>query len=58
MFRGGEPSAAAIKVGSMGGKARADSLTAEHRKEIARAAAKKRWVAFYASRRARLEQAR
>jgi hypothetical protein len=35
--------AAAVALGSMGGKARANSLSKKHRAEIARAAATKRW---------------
>ena len=34
---------AAIELGRKGGKARAEKLTPERRKEIARKAAKKRW---------------
>jgi hypothetical protein len=35
--------AAAVALGRMGGKARAESMTAERRKEIAKKAAAKRW---------------
>jgi hypothetical protein len=35
--------AAAVALGRMGGKARAKGMTAKRRKEIARAAAVKRW---------------
>ena len=35
--------AAAVSLGKRGGKARAKSMTAERRKEIARKAAAKRW---------------
>ena len=35
--------AAAVALGRMGGKARAKSMTAKRRKEIARKAAKERW---------------
>jgi len=35
--------AAAVALGRMGGKARANGMTAKRRKEIARDAAKKRW---------------
>jgi hypothetical protein len=35
--------AAAVALGRMGGKARAESMSAKRRKEIARNAAKKRW---------------
>jgi hypothetical protein len=34
---------AAVAMGKKGGKARADSLTAEQRSEIAKSAAKSRW---------------
>jgi hypothetical protein len=34
---------AAVALGKRGGKARADSMTPEHRAEIARKAAEKRW---------------
>jgi hypothetical protein len=34
---------AAVAMGKKGGKARADSMTAERRAEIAKAAAQKRW---------------
>jgi hypothetical protein len=34
---------AAVALGKKGGKARAESMTAKRRKEIASAAAKKRW---------------
>jgi hypothetical protein len=37
--------AAAVALGRMGGKARAASMSAKRRKEIARAAAAKRWDA-------------
>jgi hypothetical protein len=36
---------AAVALGKKGGKARADSMTAEKRSEIARKAASKRWTA-------------
>lgn len=36
--------AAAVALGRMGGKARAKSLNANRRKEIARKGAKKRWA--------------
>lgn len=58
MFKGGEPSTEAIKAGSLGGKARADALTPERRKQIARDAAKKRWTAFYTARLERRKRAR
>jgi len=58
VFKGGQKSAEAVKAGSLGGKARADALAPERRKQIAREAAKRRWAAFYAARRARLDQAR
>jgi len=35
--------AAAVALGRMGGKARAEGMTAKRRKEIAKKAAKKRW---------------
>jgi hypothetical protein len=35
--------AAAVALGRMGGKARAKSMSAKRRKEIARNAARKRW---------------
>jgi hypothetical protein len=35
--------AAAVALGRMGGKARAEGMTAKRRKEIAKAAAEKRW---------------
>jgi len=35
--------AAAVALGRMGGKARAESMTAKRRKEIAKKAAKTRW---------------
>jgi hypothetical protein len=35
--------AAAVALGRMGGKARAESMTAKRRKEIAKKAAAKRW---------------
>jgi hypothetical protein len=35
--------AAAVSLGRMGGKARADGMTAKRRAEIAKKAAKKRW---------------
>ncbi|OSJ18195.1 RNA-binding protein [Bradyrhizobium canariense] len=35
--------AAAVALGRMGGKARAEGMTAKKRKEIARKAAKARW---------------
>jgi hypothetical protein len=35
--------AAAVALGRMGGKARADGMTAKRRKEIAKKAAKTRW---------------
>jgi hypothetical protein len=35
--------AAAVALGRMGGKARAEGLTAKRRKEIAKKAAKSRW---------------
>lgn len=35
--------AAAVALGRMGGKARAEGMTAKRRKEIAREAAQKRW---------------
>jgi len=38
-----ELSSAAAQLGSKGGKKRAESLSAERRKEIAQKAAKKRW---------------
>lgn len=34
---------AAAKIGSLGGKKRAENMTPERRKEIAKAAAAKRW---------------
>lgn len=34
---------AAVSLGRRGGKARAETMTAERRSQIARAAAKKRW---------------
>ena len=37
------PKSAAAEMGSKGGKARAESMTAERRAEIAKKAAKKRW---------------
>lgn len=37
-------SAAAVALGRKGGKARADSLSAKRRKEIAKKAASKRWA--------------
>lgn len=36
--------AAAVALGRMGGKARAKGMTAKRRKEIAKAAATKRWT--------------
>ncbi len=36
--------AAAVALGRMGGKARAEGMSAKRRKEIARKAAKKRWA--------------
>ncbi len=43
-----EKNAAAVALGRLGGlkggKARAEKLTSEHRKEIAQKAAKKRWT--------------
>jgi len=39
-----EKNAAAVALGSMGGKARAKSLSPEKRKAIAKKAAKKRWA--------------
>jgi hypothetical protein len=36
--------AAAVALGRMGGKARAEGLTAKRRKEIAKKAAKSRWA--------------
>jgi hypothetical protein len=36
--------AAAVALGRMGGKARAESMSAKRRKEIASKAAKSRWV--------------
>lgn len=36
--------AAAVALGRMGGKARADGMTAKRRKEIAKKAAKSRWA--------------
>jgi hypothetical protein len=38
-----ELSSAAAQLGSKGGKKRAENMTPERRKEIARAAAQKRW---------------
>ena len=38
-----EPKSAAAELGSLGGKARAEKMTAARRVEIARDAAKKRW---------------
>lgn len=38
-----EKSSAAAELGKKGGKARAEAMTPERRKEIARKAAKKRW---------------
>ena len=38
-----ELASAAAQLGSKGGKARAAAMSAERRKEIAKAAAKKRW---------------
>ena len=35
--------AAAVALGRMGGKARAEGMSAQHRKEIAKKAAEKRW---------------
>jgi hypothetical protein len=35
--------AAAVALGRMGGKARAEKMSAQRRKEIAKAAAQKRW---------------
>ena len=35
---------AAVSMGKRGGKARAEALTAERRAQIARKAAKKRWI--------------
>jgi hypothetical protein len=35
--------AAAVALGRMGGKARAEGMTAKRRKEIAKRAAEKRW---------------
>ncbi|WP_247346187.1 RNA-binding protein [Bradyrhizobium sp. 61] len=35
--------AAAVALGRMGGKARAEGMTAKRRKEIAKKAAEKRW---------------
>ncbi|MHC2533327.1 2-keto-3-deoxy-6-phosphogluconate aldolase [Bradyrhizobium diazoefficiens] len=37
--------AAAVALGRMGGKARAEGMTAKRRKEIAKKAAEKRWGA-------------
>ncbi len=39
-----EKNAAAVALGSMGGKARAKNLTAAKRKAIAKKAAQKRWA--------------
>jgi 2-keto-3-deoxy-6-phosphogluconate aldolase len=36
--------AAAVALGRLGGKARAKAMTAKRRKEIARKAAKSRWI--------------
>jgi hypothetical protein len=38
-----EPRSAAAELGSKGGKARAEKMTAERRAEVARKAAQKRW---------------
>ena len=38
-----EPQSAAAELGSRGGKARAEKMTAQRRAEIARKAAAKRW---------------
>ena len=38
-----DKNAAAVALGRMGGKARAEGMTAKRRKEIAREAAQKRW---------------
>ena len=38
-----EPQSAAAELGRKGGKARADKMTAEERREAARKAAAKRW---------------
>lgn len=51
-------SSEAVTVGALGGKARAKALTREQRKAIAKKAAKAKWAAFYAARRARLGAAR
>jgi hypothetical protein len=39
--------AAAVALGRMGGKARAEGMTAKRRKEIAKKAAAKRWANRY-----------
>lgn len=54
MFKRGSSSAEAKKIGKLGGAARAEALTPRRRKLIARKAAKQRWAAFYAARRAAL----
>ncbi len=51
MFRRGVQDDAAAALASRAGKARAETLTPERRKEIARAAAKKRWAAHAEGRR-------
>jgi len=38
--------AAAVALGRMGGKARAEGMTAKRRKEIAKKAAKSRWAKY------------
>jgi hypothetical protein len=45
MFRRGVQNDAAAAIAARGGKVRAATLSPERRKEIARAAAKKRWGA-------------